>query len=177
MPEQLDAIALLKADHRKVEGLFEKALKSQNSATKQSIVKEICTELTVHTMIEEEIFYPACSGKVEGDTVREAYVEHDSAKVIVAELMNDSPDHEFYDAKVKVLSELINHHVREEEKRSEGIFAQAREAELDLDQLGERLKARKTELLRQFKSSGLPTLQTRSFTGHKLEQGQPLAAD
>jgi hemerythrin superfamily protein len=176
MPEKLDAVALLKADHRKVEDLFEKFEKAKSTAQKKSLVQEICTELTIHAMIEEEIFYPACTGEIEEDLVKEAYVEHDGAKVMIAELLGSAPEDDFYDAKVKVLSEEIKHHVKEEEKRSEGIFAQAREAGLDMDALGDELAARKQELLAEFKSKGLPSPETRSFTGHKLRQGQPVAA-
>ncbi len=175
MPEKNDAIALLKADHRKVEGLFEKAQTAKDSRTKANLVKEICTELLVHTIVEEEIFYPACTGEIEDDTVHEAYVEHDGAKVIIAELLEATPDSEFYDAKVKFLSELIKHHVHEEELRSEGMFAQAREAGLDLMELGERIAQRKEELLAEFKSGDLPEPQTRSFTGHHLRQGEPVS--
>ncbi|MEJ1970506.1 MAG: hemerythrin domain-containing protein [Rhizomicrobium sp.] len=120
-----DAIALLKADHRKVEGLFAKFEKAKDSRTKQALAQEICTELTVHTIIEEEIFYPACEGAVEEDLHDEAYVEHDGAKVLVAELAQGGPDDEFYDAKMTVLSEQIKHHVKEEEKPGDGYFAQA----------------------------------------------------
>ena len=94
---------------------------------------------------------------------------------MISELMNGSPDNEFYDAKVKVLSEEIKHHVKEEEKRSEGLFAQAKDAGVDMEALGEQMAARKEELLAKFKAEGLPAPQTRSFTGHKLEQGQPVA--
>ena len=176
MADKPDAIALLKADHRKVEELFEKFEKAKSDSVKTSLVQQICTELSVHTTIEEEIFYPACTGQIEDDTLTEAYVEHDGAKVIIAELLASSPDNEFYDSKVKVLSEMIKHHVKEEEKRSEGMFAQAREAGLDMDALAEEMTARKAELLAQFKSDGLPTPKTRSFTGHKLAQSQPVAA-
>ena len=82
-------------------------------------------ELTIHTKIEEDIFYPACEGAVEKDLLKEAYVEHDAAKVLIAEIENGGPDDEFYDAKVKVLSEEITHHVKEEEQRVEGMFSQA----------------------------------------------------
>ena len=174
MPK-MDAVALLKADHRKVEGLFEKYESAKGSDRKAALVKEICTELCVHATIEEEIFYPACKGEVEEDLLDEAYVEHDGAKVMISELMNGSPDNEFYDAKVKVLSEEIKHHVKEEEKRSEGLFAQAKDAGVDMEALGEQMAARKEELLAKFKAAGLPAPQTRSFTGHKLEQGQPVA--
>jgi hypothetical protein len=176
--KSMDAIALLKADHRKVEDLFEQFQKARDGQHKSTLVNEICTELCVHTLIEEEIFYPACQGKVKDeDVVDESYVEHDGAKVLVAELMESSPENEFYDAKVSVLAEEIKHHVREEEKRGQGLFAQARAAGLDLDVLGERLTARKEEVLEQIKSQGLPTIETRSFTGHKLHQGKPVGGE
>jgi Hemerythrin HHE cation binding domain len=169
-----DAIALLKADHRKVEDLFAKFETARSSEKKSQLAQQICTELTVHTMIEEEIFYPACKGEVEEDKLDEAYVEHDGAKVLIAEIESGSPDAPFYDAKVKVLSEQIKHHVREEEMRSEGMFAQARAAGLDLNDLGARLLARKKELMAQFKADGLPSPATRTFTGHELERGRPV---
>lgn len=164
-----DAIALLKADHRKVEGLFEDFEKATASAKKAALVRQICTELTVHTKIEEEIFYPACRGKIEEDTLDEAYVEHDGAKMLIAELMDGAPDDAFYDAKVKVLSEEIKHHVKEEEARSEGMFAQAREAGLDMDALGDAMRARKAELLAEFKADGLPVQQTHTMKGAPFE--------
>lgn len=172
--KRLDAIALLKADHRKVEGLFAKFEKAKDSRTKKALAQEICTELTVHTIIEEEIFYPACKDAVEEDLSDEAYVEHDGAKVLVAELMQGSPDDEFYDAKMTVLSEQIKHHVKEEEKPGDGYFAQARQGELDMDALGAQMQARKDALLALFKKNGLPPPETRSFTGHKMEQGAPV---
>jgi len=174
--ENPDAIALLKADHRKVEDLFEKFESAKSDSVKKTLAMQICTELTVHATIEEEIFYPACTGAIEEDTLTEAYVEHDGAKVIIAELAESGPENEFFDSKVKVLSEMIKHHVKEEEMRSEGMFAQAREAGLDMDALGDQMAARKRELLAEIKASGLPTPKTRSFTGHKLAQSQPVAA-
>jgi hemerythrin superfamily protein len=172
-----DAISLLKADHRTVEDLFAKFEKAR-SDRKESLVRQICTELTVHTMIEEEIFYPACHGEIEDENVlEEAYVEHDGAKVLIAELLDSKADAEFYDAKVKVLSELIKHHVKEEERRAEGLFAEARAAGLDVGALAGQVKARKKELMAQFNNgTKLPPPQTRSYTGHKLVQGEPLAA-
>ena len=155
--EKMDAIALLKQDHRTVEELFEKFEKASGDGRKQTLAEEICLELSVHAQIEEEIFYPACEGKVEEDLLKESYVEHDGAKVLIAEIMNGAPDDEFYDAKVKVLQEEIEHHVQEEERRMEGLFAQARKAGLDMDSLGDQLAARKLELTEQFKTSGLPT--------------------
>lgn len=171
-----DAIALLKADHRKVEELFEKFENAKGASRKEALAKEICTELVVHTMIEEEIFYPACDGEIEADTLDEAYVEHDGAKILIAELLASSADAEFYDAKVKVLSEMIKHHVKEEEARSEGMFAQAKEAGVDLSDLGERMAARKKALLSTIKTRGLPQPTTRSYTGHKVEQGTRVSA-
>jgi len=173
---QQDAIALLKADHRKVEDLFEQYEKARSNDKKLALAKEICTELTVHTIIEEEIFYPACKGKVEDDTMDEAYVEHDGAKILIAEIEDSRPEAAFYDAKIKVLSEDIKHHVKEEEQRSEGMFAQAKDAGVDVEALGARLAARKTELLAQFKASGLPSPETRSFTGHNVVQKSPVAS-
>jgi len=152
-----DAIALLKADHRAVEELFEKFEKASGDGRKQKLAEEICLELSVHAQIEEEIFYPACAGKVDEDLLKESYVEHDGAKVLIAEIIKGGPSDEFYDAKVKVLQEEIEHHVEEEEKRMEGLFAQARKADLDLDALGQELAARKMELTEQFKTTGVPT--------------------
>jgi hypothetical protein len=171
-----DAIALLKADHRKVEELFEQFEKAREENRKRGLVREICTELMVHTLLEEEIFYPACTNQAKDeDLVEEAYVEHDGAKVLIAELLQGSPSDEFYDAKVTVLSEMIKHHVKEEEKRSEGLFAQARDAGLDVDALGEQMAARKEELLRDFRDGAdLPPPETRSFSGHRLSQGHPV---
>ena len=164
-----DAIAVLKADHRKVEGLFEDFEKATGSAKKAALVRKICTELTVHTMIEEDIFYPACRGKIEEDTLDEAYVEHDGAKMLIAELIDSEPDDAFYDAKVKVLSEEIKHHVKEEEARSEGMFAQARDAGLDMDALGEAMRDRKAELMAEFEADGLPVQQTHTMKGAPVE--------
>ena len=154
--EFTDAIALLKADHRKVEDLFEKFEKTGNSAKKQAIAHEICTELKIHTMIEEEIFYPTFRGKIEDDTLDEAYVEHDGAKVLVNDIEAGSPEDDFYDAKVTVLSEEIKHHVKEEERASDGMFAQCRKTDVDLVELRDRMLVRKQELLAQAKAQGLP---------------------
>jgi hypothetical protein len=158
-----DAIALLKQDHRTVEELFEKFEKASGSDRKRKLAEEICLELSVHAEIEEEIFYPACEGKVDEDLLKESYVEHDGAKVLIAEIMNGGPRDDFYDAKVTVLQEEIEHHVEEEERRMEGLFAQARQAELDLDALGEQLAARKAELTKQFKASGVPEPQLKTM--------------
>ena len=100
-----DAIALLKEDHRTVEELFKEFRKRSGDGRKQKLAEQICLELSVHAQIEEEIFYPACEGKVEEDLLKESYVEHDGAKVLIAEIDHGGPkDDEYYDAKVKVLS-------------------------------------------------------------------------
>jgi len=152
-----DAVALLKEDHRTVEDLFAQFEKARGEGRKQALATEICTELTIHAQIEEEIFYPACEGKVEEDLLKEAYVEHDGAKVLIAEISAGGPDDEFYDAKVKVLQEQIEHHVQEEEKRLEGLFSQARAAGLDMEALGQQLAIRKDELKAEIDANGLPT--------------------
>jgi len=159
-----DAIALLKADHRKVEELFAKFEKASASERKRELAEQICLELTVHAQIEEEIFYPACEGAVEEDLIKEAYVEHDGAKVLIAEIEAGGPGDEFYDAKVKVLQEMIEHHVEEEEKRVEGMFSQARNAGVDVDALGRELATRKEQLMAEYKAGGPPPPKTTTFT-------------
>ena len=152
-----DAVALLKQDHRDVEELFGKFEKASGDGRKQTLAEEICLALSVHAQIEEEIFYPACEGKVDEDLLKESYVEHDAAKLLIAEILAGGPKaDEYYDAKVKVLQEEIEHHVEEEEKRLEGLFAQAKKADLDMDALGDQLAARKAELTEQFKATGVP---------------------
>jgi hypothetical protein len=151
-----DAIALLKADHRKVEELFEQFEKTRIAGRKQAIAHEICVELKIHTSIEEEIFYPAFRGIIEDNVLNEAYVEHDGAKILINDIEAGSPEDDFYDAKVKVLSEEIKHHVHEEEMPSEGMFAQCRRTDVDLVILRDQMLARKEELLTFSNSDGLP---------------------
>ena len=172
--QSMDAVALLKADHRLVEELFEKFENAKGDGRKEALARQICMELTVHTKIEEDIFYPACEGKVEEDLHKEAYVEHDGAKVLIAEIEAGGPDDEFYEAKVKVLSEMIEHHVEEEEKRVEGMFSQARKAGLDMDELGERMAAEKKQLMAQYKAKGVPAPEASTLSSTTLagsEQG------
>ena len=141
----MDAIAMLKADHRKVEELFASFEKARDAERKRKLATEICTELSVHTVIEEEIFYPALRGALrETDLLAEAEVEHASAKELIAQIQAlDEPD-EMFDAKVKVLGEYIDHHVKEE--RNE-IFPKARSARgLDLVAMRDELEARKETL-------------------------------
>ena len=157
--EFADAIALLKADHREVEDLFSKFEKARGQERKQELAEQICNELKIHSMIEEEIFYPAFRGKIEDDILDEAYVEHDGAKVLINDIMAGSSDEDFYDAKVKVLQEQIEHHVHEEEMREEGMFAQCRKTDVDLVALRDRMLPRKQELMQQAETSGLPPAQ------------------
>ena len=152
----MDAITLLREDHRKVEDLFEQFERGTGDGRKQKLAFEICKELTIHTILEEEIFYPAAEGKVDDDLLKESFVEHDAAKVMIAEIEGGEPSDEFYDAKVKVLKEEIEHHVEEEEKPREGLFAQTRAADVDLKLLGERIAARKAALQEEIKAEGLP---------------------
>jgi hemerythrin superfamily protein len=150
--QRTDAIALLKADHRQVEewfSQFEKATKSR----KQQLARHICDALTVHTAIEEEIFYPSFLDATEDrDTHHEAVVEHAGAKKLIAEIQGMSAGDDYFDAKVTVLSEMIKHHVKEEEQPG-GMFAEAKKSKMDLDALGEELMARKKELQAQSKAA------------------------
>lgn len=157
-----DATHILASDHRKVESLFGKYEKASGGSQKAEIAGQICDELKIHTVIEEEIFYPALEGKIEEDLLKEAYVEHDGAKLLVNEIAESSPNEEFYDAKVKVLKEQIEHHVKEEEKQHDNMFQQARAANVDLNELGERMRAKKEELLALAASGGLPPAQMRT---------------
>ena len=145
-PKPVDAIALLKADHRQVEDWFGQFAKSRSSAKKRQLAANICSALTVHTEIEEEIFYPAfLEATADKDMHHEAVVEHQGAKALIAEIQGMKPDDDYFDAKVTVLSEMIKHHVKEEEQAG-GMFAEAKKAGMDLEALGQQMSARKTEL-------------------------------
>lgn len=144
-----DAIALLKRDHKAVKSLFaeyETLLNSEASNdAKQTLASRICSELTVHAQVEEEIFYPALREALGGqDLLDEAEVEHKSAKDLIVQLEGMDPDEDLYDATVKVLGEYINHHVEEEEGE---MFPQARKAGVDTQALGEEMSARREALL------------------------------
>ena len=157
--EFTDAIALLKSDHREVEELFAKFENASGDGKKQQIAERICTELKIHSMIEEEIFYPTFEGQIDDDLYHEAYVEHDGAKVLINDIMASGGEGEFFEAKVTVLCEEIQHHVQEEEKPGEGFFAQARATGVDMVELRDRMMARKEELMAQAESEGLPPAQ------------------
>jgi hemerythrin superfamily protein len=166
-----DAVALLKADHRQVEGLFKKAEKAKGGA-KENLVAQICNELIIHTTLEEEIFYPACrSEDVEEDKMDEAQVEHDGAKVLINELMDAGATSPMYEAKVKILSEYIKHHVKEEERPRRGLFAEAKRKGVDVVALGTEIKARKQELVREAEREGLPRLEPKSIASAKKSNG------
>ena len=154
-----DAIALLKADHREVEGLFKKFQNASGQERKWLLAQQICNELKIHSMIEEEIFYPTFEGQIDDDLYHEAYVEHDGAKVLINDIMASGGEGEFFEAKVTVLCEEIEHHVQEEEKPGEGFFAQARATGVDMVELRDRMMARKEELMAQAESEGLPPAQ------------------
>ena len=144
------AIAALKQDHRRVEELFSEFESTTEDQRKQELVAMVCTELNIHTRLEEEIFYPACREAIDDeDIMNAAQVEHDAAKLLIADLMEASTDDPFYDAKVKLLSEMIKHHVAEEEKPDEGIFAKAEEHQIDNASLAAEVASRKQELQRR----------------------------
>ena len=144
------AIEALKLDHRHVETLFREYESSEDEDRKSELIRQICSELIIHTKLEEEIFYPACREAIdEEDLLQEAQVEHDSAKVLIADLMRGNAGDPYRDAKVSVLAEQIKHHVGEEEKPGEGIFAQAQAHGVVGDELARRLRERKEELQRR----------------------------
>lgn len=143
-----DVTSLLKADHQRVKKMFkefEKCAQQGDEAAKVEIAMQICMELKVHTQVEEEIFYPALYEALdEQDLMDEAIVEHATAKALIEQIESMVGSDDLYDAKVKVLSEYIDHHVEEEEKE---IFPKARKARMDLEGLGESVIFRKEELM------------------------------
>ena len=147
--QSTDAIALLTNDHQEVKDLFERyqdlAQADSDDEEKKNLAEEICTMLTVHATIEEEIFYPAARDAIDDESLlNEAEVEHQSAKDLIAQIQASDPSDALYDAQVKVLGEYVNHHVEEEEGE---LFPRVKEADLDLDELGAEMSARQEELL------------------------------
>lgn len=144
---QPDAISLLTEDHKKVKKLFADFKKSMEHASdeeKSELVNEICTELTIHAQLEEEIFYPAVRDAIDEDELMdEAEEEHDSAKSLIAQLESMEPEDDHYDAKVIVLGEYIDHHVKEEQEK---MFPKAKKAKVDMVELGTQIMQRKQEL-------------------------------
>jgi hemerythrin superfamily protein len=153
--QEQDAIAMLTADHKKVKKLFSEFDKLKDGGSdedKSSIVDQICNELKVHTEIEEEIFYPAVRKAIDdSDLMDEALVEHAGAKDLIAQLEDASPDDDLYDAKVTVLGEQIDHHVKEEEG---DMFPKARKAKVDTEALGALMLKRKMALMKKMGMSG-----------------------
>jgi hemerythrin superfamily protein len=144
-PRATDATVLLRADHKRVSDLFEQYESARSQAKKKSLVALICTELTVHAQVEEEIFYPAVKAALKDkELVPEATVEHATLKELIAQVRDKEPDGEMFDAKIQVMSEYVKHHVKEEQNE---MFPKARASKLDLNDLGERIAARKQELM------------------------------
>ena len=140
-----NAIALLKADHRTVEDLFEEYEHARQRNRKQALVRQICEELTIHAQIEEQGFYPEAQKVLgdEKDLINEAIVEHASLKWLISQIEAMEPDSELYEAEVKVLKEYVEHHVKEEEKE---MFPKLRKTDLDLEALGQTLFELKQQL-------------------------------
>lgn len=141
-----DAVDLLIQDHEEVTGMFEQfeALSDRSGAKKKALADKICEALNIHTLIEEEIFYPAVGPAIEDpDMIDEAVVEHAAAKDLILQIQEMEPDDDLYDAKVKVLSEQITHHVNEEQ---DDMFPKVRKTDLDLAALGAKMVKRKSEL-------------------------------
>lgn len=142
---RMDAIALLRVDHRRVSDLFEQYEAARSTAKKKTLVATICQELGIHAQVEEEIFYPAVKAALKDkELVPEAQVEHQSLKDLIAQVRDKEPDGEMFDAKIKVMSEYVKHHVKEEQNE---MFVRAKKTRLDMQQLGEQLAARKQELM------------------------------
>jgi hypothetical protein len=146
-----NAIELLIADHENVRRLFDEYEElvddEADEEDRQALAEEICAMLTVHSMLEQEIIYPAAREAVDDqDQLDEAEVEHQNIDDMIAQIQEMEPSEELYDAKVKVLSELVEHHVREEEDE---LFPKLEASELDLDELGNSLQDRRAELLEE----------------------------
>jgi len=160
-----DAISLLKADHRQVGQWFDQFESARADSRKQDLARRICTALEVHTQIEHEIFYPAfLEATEEEDIHHEAEVEHAAATKLIGEIKASGPEDDYFGAKVTVLSEMIKHHVNEEEKR-DGMFAKARQADMDLQGLGQQLASRKAQLMNESESDEEETTRGRRAAG------------
>jgi hypothetical protein len=141
------ALEMLKEDHDKVKKAFKEFEKMdrEDAEAMQELVQTVCEDLKVHTTLEEEIFYPAVREAIEDeDVMNEAQVEHETAKMLIEQLENMGPDDPNFHATFTVLGEYVNHHVQEEEGE---MFPQAKKADLDFEDLAQRMKARKEELM------------------------------
>jgi len=144
-PAAQDAIALLRADHRRVSALYAEYETTRSTAKKKALVATICQELSIHAQVEEEIFYPAVKAALKDkELVPEATVEHATLKELIAQVKDKEPDGELFDAKIKVMSEYTKHHVKEEQNE---MFPKAQKTKLDMEELGAQIAARKEELL------------------------------
>ncbi|HZW71918.1 MAG TPA: hemerythrin domain-containing protein [Caldimonas sp.] len=146
-----DATELLSADHREVRGLFVEyrklARERAPGSDRRPLAEEICTLLTVHAAIEEEIFYPeARAAGIDADLLDQAEVEHAAAKDLIASIRDMDAGDPLYDAKVNVLGEYVDHHVAEEEGE---LFAKCRTSAMDLRAVGARLATRHSELVNE----------------------------
>ena len=142
-----DAVALLKADHRQVADWFAEFEKSRSDGKKANLAASICEALTVHMRIEEQVFYPAfLEATGDQDLHHEAEIEHAGAKNLISQIQEMGPNDEYFDARVKVLSEMIKHHVKEEEQPG-GMFAEAKASDMDLVAVGDEMQASKDQLL------------------------------
>ena len=142
------ATKLLMADHKEVHAMFQQYKKladaDAEASEREALATENCHALTIHATIEEELFYPAArEAEVDADLLDEAEVEHASAKELIAQIEAMSPDDDLYDAKLTVLGEYIDHHVKEEEGE---LFPKCRKSDMDLEGIGEALATRKQAL-------------------------------
>ena len=143
-PKTMGAIEMLRADHKVVSALFAEYEKARFTRKKRAIVARICDELSVHAQLEEEIFYPAVKRALKDtEMVPGAKVEHASLKALIPQVEGVEPYGEMFDAKIKVLSEYVVHHVHEEQN---DMFPKAKASKLDLSALGAEMAARKQEL-------------------------------
>jgi len=169
--KQPDALRMLKDDHDKVKDLFEKFESSRSDDKKGEIAQTICRELTVHTQLEEEIFYPAVRAAIDDeDVMNEAVVEHASAKDLIADIQKMSTDDDMFDAKVTVLGEFVNHHIREEQNQ---MFPQVRKTDLDLNDLAEQMRARKQELTGEEDEDAAASGRTQSASHSRANAARP----
>jgi hypothetical protein len=143
------AIEILKEQHDKVKKSFKEfeKLDREDTETQQQLVQATCEDLKIHTTLEEEVFYPAARDAIEDeDIMNEAQVEHETAKMLIEQLENMGPDDPNFHATFTVLGEYVMHHVKEEEGE---MFPQVKKADLDLEELGTRMRARMQELMGQ----------------------------